>query len=469
MSMSRRGENIYKRKDGRWEGRFNKGRVDGITKYKYVYGKTYKEVREKLAILKENADAIRAETQICAEKVSRKQDVLKELKTAAGQKKFSTRETETPRSDILRLETVAGQEKFSTRKTEMPRSDILLLKTVAGQKKVSTRETKTPRSDILLLETVAGQEKFSTIANEWFASKRAQWKPSSVVKYRNILDSYLLLEYENRSVSEITKDEIIAYSNHLLTQGGVKAVGLSPKTVTNILSVLKNILLYAEQMKGCVIPNFHGISIKQAQKPMRILSYAEQQKLSEYLYKNLNSCNLGVLICLYTGLRIGEICALKWEDISLEEQCLSVHRTMQRLQTQTDEEVKTRIVISEPKSDCSIRTIPIPDEIFTLLKKHKKADSTFVLTGKKYHFIEPRGMQYRFHTMMKHCGIENAHFHALRHTFATRCVEVGFDTKSLSEILGHASVNITLNRYVHPSMELKQKNMNMLSKRFTVS
>ena len=125
--------------------------------------------------------------------------------------------------------------------------------------------------------------------------------------------------------------------------------------------------------------------------------------------------------------------------------------------------MKTTIVISAPKSDCSIRTIPIPDDIFQILEKQQKKANAYILTGNTYEYIEPRTLQYRFRSLMNQCDIEDAHFHVLRHTFATRCVELGFDVKSLSEILGHASVNITMNRYVHPSMELKQKNMNMLS------
>ena len=221
-------------------------------------------------------------------------------------------------------------------------------------------------------------------------------------------------------------------------------------------------------MKGYPVTNFKGITVKQVQKPLRVLSSIEQQKLSEYLFANLNSCNLGILICLYTGLRIGEICALKWEDISLEEQSLYVHHTMQRLQTSRTGKSKTTVIISTPKSDCSIRTIPIPNDMLALLQEQKQPDNAYVLTGSSHRYMEPRTLQYRFRVIMRRCEIENVNFHVLRHTFATRCVELGFDIKSLSEILGHASVNITLNRYVHPSRELKQKNMDKLGQIFAV-
>ena len=162
-------------------------------------------------------------------------------------------------------------------------------------------------------------------------------------------------------------------------------------------------------------------------------------------------------------MRIGEICALKWEDIYITEQCIRVHRTMQRIQISEKEGDKTKVVIQAPKSDCSNRKIPIPSGILPILISAQKNGKTFLLTGLEERYVEPRNMENYFKSVVKTCQITNVNFHALRHTFATRCVELGFDVKSLSEILGHANVNITLNRYVHPSMDLKQKNMDMLS------
>lgn len=201
---------------------------------------------------------------------------------------------------------------------------------------------------------------------------------------------------------------------------------------------------------------------------MRVLSISEQEKLERVLREDLSFSNLGILLCLYTGIRIGEVCALTWKDIIAEEQILSVNKTMQRLQQLNGFERKTRIVISSPKSECSIRRIPLPDSIYHLLQSNRCSDDSYILTGRINKFVEPRTMENRFKKVLRLAGVQDTNFHTLRHTFATRCVELGFDIKSLSEILGHASVNITLNRYVHPSMELKQKNMNMLSDLFTV-
>lgn len=134
---------------------------------------------------------------------------------------------------------------------------------------------------------------------------------------------------------------------------------------------------------------------------------------------------------------------------------------MQRLQT-LDESNKTTIQITAPKSQCSVRDIPIPDILMPYLNKSENKNA-YILSGNSVHYVEPRTMQNYFKRILKLCNIENANFHILRHTFATQCIELGFDIKSLSEILGHANVNITLNRYVHPSMYLKQQNMNKLS------
>ncbi len=378
--MPRRGENIYKRKDGRWEGRYQKGHVNGKIKYGYVYAKTYKGVKEKLNNLPQ----------------------------------------------------YAAQEK----------------------------------AEALTKKGCSPEKKFEIIAQLWLQELKPQLKDSSIIKYSNLLSTYLFPAFGDSLIEAITKEEISEFTNNLLLTGGRKETGLSTKTVSSVLSVLKSVFEYAVQSEQLDVVTIEKSFIKQSPKPLRILSMPEQKKLSNYLYDNLTLTNLGILLCLYTGIRIGEVCALKWEDISISEQSLYVHKTMQRIQNkELDEncENKTSVLISSPKSECSIRKIPLPDEIFKLIEKMHYPENTFFLTGKIYDFMEPRTLQYRFKAVLKSCDIQDANFHALRHTFATRCVELGFDVKSLSEILGHASVNITMNRYVHPSMELKQQNMNMFS------
>lgn len=372
--MPKRGNNIYLRKDGRWEGRYSKGSKDGKIQYGYVFGKSYEDVEQKLYACKQHLDEIH----------------------------------------------------------------------------------------------ISSVGTFKTFSEEWLRVHAPELKLSSIAKYSNILHSYLLPQFGERDICSISRNDVMSFSRELLISGGVREIGLSPKTVNSTLSVLKNVFEFVIREKCLKVADISDISVKQPQQPMRILSRLEQNRLSQFLCDNPSPCHLGILLCLYTGLRIGEICALKWEDICIAEPYLFVHKTMQRIQVSENATKKTEVVIQAPKSDCSIRKIPLPDEILQFLSPAQAKGQAFLLTGMVHSYIEPRSMENRFKAVTKECGISDVNFHALRHTFATRCVEIGFDIKSLSEILGHASVNITLNRYVHPSMELKQKNMNMLSELLTI-
>lgn len=376
--MSRRGENIYKRKDGRWEGRYIKSHENGKAHYGYVYGTSYKEAKQKIIASAQN----------------------------------------TP---------------------------------VAVVQEEPELQTDT----------------FGATALEWLSVVQNQLKESSYVKYRNIVNNHLLPVFSDCLISNISRDDVSRFC-HLLLSEENDTPPLSTGTVSTVICVLKNIFDYAAQIKQYATVDLRGISIKQSPRQLRVLSVSEQQKLSEYLCKNLNLYNLGILVCLYTGLRVGEICALRWCDVDFEEKAISVCHTMQRLQCKDSSERKTQILISDPKSDSSVRRIPIPDVLFNLIPQCQFSEDAYFLTGISEQYVEPRTMQNKFKKAIKECGIENVNFHVLRHTFATRCVEFGFDIKSLSEILGHSSVNITLNRYVHPSMELKQQNMNKLSELFAV-
>lgn len=309
---------------------------------------------------------------------------------------------------------------------------------------------------------------FEKVAKEWLTESMSRLKESSIVRYNNILHVHLIPNFGEMPMSNISRKMVIEFANELYISGkeGTNK-GLAARTINSILSVLKSIFQYAANNLDIRTENINKIFIKHEQQPLKILSIHEQKQLNTFLLRDKNLTNVGILLCLYTGIRIGELCALKWEDISEKEQCINIRHTMQRVQKSELADIsfdtKTHILISSPKSSCSIRTIPIPDNIFSLLINLRTTNSAFLLTGSPEHFIEPRTMQNRFKNITKQCGINDTNFHILRHTFATRCVELGFDIKSLSEILGHASVNITLNRYVHPSMELKRKNMELLS------
>lgn len=159
---------------------------------------------------------------------------------------------------------------------------------------------------------------------------------------------------------------------------------------------------------------------------------------------------------------------MRWEDISFADHTIYVHQTAQRIQNEDGEERKTRVVVTSPKSVSGKRLIPMPQNLETALWNLDSARTGFVLSRDGMHLMEPCVLQYHFKKILKKLDIEEANFHILRHTFATSCIELGFDVKSLSEILGHSSVSITMNKYVHPSMALKQENMQRLSSLFAV-
>ena len=247
----------------------------------------------------------------------------------------------------------------------------------------------------------------------------------------------------------------------------MKKQGLTPATVAEVLSTMNSIRSYAIKRGYAVEFSTECIRLKRSQKDIRVFSREEEQQLLDYLQKNMDLPALGIYLCLFTGIRVGELCAMKWDDISLEEKRMHVCKTMLRIRTDEKPGGKTEVKISQPKSTCSIRTIPLPDSIMGLLERFH-IPGAFLLTGVQDRYVEPRTMQNRFKKILTECGIRDANFHTTRHTFATRCIELGFDVKSLSEILGHANVGITMNRYVHPSMELKTENMNRFSGLFAV-
>lgn len=372
--MPRKGENIYKRKDGRWEGRYIKEHIDGKAHYGAVYAKNYRDVKKKLEFVKEKAG------------------------------KAST---------IIKAGSVAD------------------------------------------------------IGKRWLSDISRTLKLSSINKYSDILRCYILPEFGEDEFSEITNQRIIDFISKLSTTGGKKKQGLTNSTVMEVLSTMNSMRIYALKRDYTVLFSPECVSIKHNYKDIRVFSLEEEKQLLYYLQENMNHTSLGILLCLFTGIRIGELCALKWDDINIQEKKMHVRRTMQRIRVDGLKNRKTEVQISEPKSICSVRTIPLPSAIIGLLNDFY-TPGTFLLTNKQESYVEPRTMQNRFKAVLSSCNIPDANFHTTRHTFATRCIEKGFDVKSLSEILGHASVSITMNRYVHPTMTLKSTNMEKLSELFAV-
>ena len=304
-----------------------------------------------------------------------------------------------------------------------------------------------------------GRKRFGAYCDEWLTLKRSQVKESTYVKYETILEKHIKSRLGNCFMEMLTEAAVEQYSYSLLHEEK-----LSPKTVKDILQVLRAVAAYAGKQN----PFMKQVDVlypKADKKEMRVLSGEEQRRFTAYLLETMDECKFGVLLALSTGLRLGEICALRWRDVSLTERVLCVRQTMQRLKNlNCPEKGKTKIIITVPKSATSVREIPLNKDMSILCKKWRASDpDAYILTGKADRYMEPRTLQYRMEQYTRTCGLEGVHFHTLRHSFATRCVEVGFEIKSLSEILGHSSPRITLERYVHSSMALKRKNMDKLS------
>lgn len=310
------------------------------------------------------------------------------------------------------------------------------------------------------------EEKMEVWARKWIENSKLRVKESSYVKYYNIVEKHIIPSLGNLEIKEITTDRVLVFIAEKLKNGKLKGGGgLSEKSVKDIVTVLKEICSFISDCGGAVPCRMDLIKIKLPKSSIHILNRKEQFSLERLLLSNEDLIKTGILLSLHMGLRLGEVCALKRKHIIMERKVLQIRCTMQRLQNiETDSSNKTKIIITEPKSEASVRDIPIPEFLMERLKVLENIPSqAYILTGETEHYIEPRTLENIFKNYLKQCQIKDINYHALRHTFATRCIEIGFDTKTLSEILGHTNVNITLNRYVHSSMEQKRKNMNKIN------
>ena len=292
----------------------------------------------------------------------------------------------------------------------------------------------------------------------WLNGKKSGVKPSTYANYAAIVQNHLLPAMGDLPAERLTTALVDEYVAQNLEDPQEGRAGLSAKTISDHLAVLKLIADYAREMG--LLPDtvirFHRPRLP----AIDILPPEEQAKLESHLLTRLDSYALGVLLTLYTGLRIGELCALRFCDIDLEEGLLEVNRTMLRIrETRPNGPARTRLLIDAPKTRSSKRKIPLSQffvtEISALRRRAGRATDCLLTASEQ--FIEPRNYYERYQRMLREAGLPPHSFHALRHTFATRCIENGLDPKSVSELLGHANVRITLERYVHPSLEGKRK------------
>lgn len=370
--MPRRGENITKRKDGRWEARAIKGYdCNGRAKYEYIYGRSYSEVKEKkIAFL-----------------------------SHLGEKKHQN-------------------------------GKILL----------------------------------NSVLSEFLLYHQNKSKESTVSQYKRIIDLHIRPQLGELKLQDITPFQIESYTHYKLNHGCIGSdKGLSPKTVRDILTVLKSALLYAEE-RGYYSCNTKFSLPRKEKNKIDVLSKDEERMLWDHLTSNFEQAQLGVLLALCSGMRIGEICALRWNDIDIENRLIMVRHTLQRISDISGKQ-KTKLIIGTPKSNASEREIPIMNILLPYIERCKPTVSQecFVLSGNTRP-IEPSNYYAKYQRWLKEIGLVQHSFHTLRHTFATRCIESGGDAKSISEILGHSDVRITLSLYVHPSLEQKRQCINNMEK-----
>lgn len=280
-------------------------------------------------------------------------------------------------------------------------------------------------------------------------------KHSSYCCYEKLINKHIIPYFENIGYSELTTPVINSFAEHKLKRGKSNGFGgLSAKSVHDILVVMRSVAKYAEQEYGYRNPMRNISMPKSESKEAEVFNKGERGRLQSYLQNNLTDSNLGILLTMYSGLRIGELCALTWNDIDFENGVVHISKALQRVPDKSGKG-KTTIAITSPKSKTSVRDIPLPSFVLDILNR-KKRSGGYILSGSGKP-VEVRTMQNRFKAVLKECGIRSANFHLLRHTYATVCIESGFDAKTVSELLGHSSVNITLNRYVHSSMDMKKK------------
>ncbi len=370
--MAKCGENIHKRKDGRWEARYRIGvGPSGKIKYGSVYAKTYREVKAKR---------------------------------------------------IERLNAASQQ-------VALPRDRIL----------------------------------FSQVADRWMDNNRLRLKHATQYRYQTLLDSHIIPYFGGRRIHEITATEINEYLASKIQCGRLDGKGgLAPSYIRSIMLIINSVISYAvaNQLRQPLQTKICKPQIPKREMP--ILTLEQQKLLVSQCCAQPSPTALGVLLSLYAGMRIGEVCALAWSDIDFPKQIVHIRKTVTRTYETTGSS-QSVLSIGEPKTLASYRDVPLSSWLAAILRQeYERRKSSFVVSTMPQ-FVSPRTYDYRFHRLLAKVGISDINYHALRHTFATRCIEVGTDVKSLSEMLGHANAAVTLNIYVHPSMDIKRLQVEKLS------
>lgn len=293
---------------------------------------------------------------------------------------------------------------------------------------------------------------FSQAAAGWLEEVADKRRHSTYIKYANVyrihleglLGSCPLSDTSGRKFQERIYDYLSEKS-------------LSASIRKSIYCIMNRILAFANERYSVCVPALKQASAGPVKKTVETFTKSEQSRIFTCIYEKPDKFRIATLLCLYTGMRLGELSALKWTDFDFEDRTVTISRTVQRIAAKYH--TGTVLIETAPKSECSQRVVPLPDEMLKPLTDLKRSGA-YVFGGDKP--LEPRTMQYRFKKLLKEADVEDRNFHILRHTFATNCVESGMDAKTLSMLLGHSDVKITLNRYVHPTMDSRRRQLGRL-------
>ena len=299
---------------------------------------------------------------------------------------------------------------------------------------------------------------------EWLiVYKKNNIKEKTYQKYQQIITKHLEKGLGEYNLNDLTPIIIQKYITELSERGNLKnGRGLSPNTVEGIIIVIRNSLSMAYNlglMNESVVN--HIVRPRKIEKRVDCFLPSEQKKIEQAVVNDRRDKMIGIIICLYTGIRLGELLALEWKDIDFQKGELTINKTCYDSKDDKGNYIR---IIDTPKTPSSFRTVPIPKQIVPLLKRVKQRSNAInvIAEGKKIPSV--RSYQRSFELLQKKLNVNHHGFHALRHTFATRAIECGMDVKSLSEILGHKNPTVTLNRYVHSLMTQKKIYMNRLGR-----
>ena len=302
--------------------------------------------------------------------------------------------------------------------------------------------------------------------NEWLNEKKNYVKESTYASYSNIAYNHLIPQLGNYKLSQINNQMLQRLILNKSEAGRLdNNGGLSSKTIKDIGTVIK--LSLKSAMKNDLIDyidlDFYYPKSNRSDK-ISVFNKDEQRKIVCYCMNNLSTITVAILLTLYSGIRIGELCALKWKDIDFKRNVLCVNKTIQRVYLKNLG--TSKVIKTTPKTKNANREIPLNTDFSFMLKQFKTNNDNYVLTNKNK-WMEPRTLRKHYYNIIHKIGINDISFHSLRHTFASNCIRLGIDYKTVSELLGHASVNITLNIYVHPQMTEKKRCINLIYKENT--